>query len=74
VLEQQIPACHVFDQMAARTFYLNFAILFGGVDSNNVGHTMVVVVCQIELFCEIPKCVRSCFCFKVATCQPYVKQ
>jgi hypothetical protein len=40
--------------MAARNIFLNFATLFGGVDSNNVWNTMVVVVCKMELICEKP--------------------
>jgi hypothetical protein len=55
VCKKQIPACHVFDQMVARTFLLNFANLFGGVDLNNVWSIMVVVVCKMVLVCEISK-------------------
>ena len=43
------PACKVFDKMAARTKYLNFAKLFYGDDSNNVWHLLVVLVCKVEL-------------------------
>jgi hypothetical protein len=39
----------VFDEMAARTFLLNFAILFGGVDLNNKWSIVVVVVCKMVL-------------------------
>jgi hypothetical protein len=40
---------------------------FGEVDSYDQRHTMVVVGCKIELICENPNWVRSCFCFMVAT-------
>jgi hypothetical protein len=41
--------------MVARTFLLNFANLFGGVDLNNVWSIMVVVVCKMVLVCEISR-------------------
>jgi hypothetical protein len=45
----------VLDQIAAREKIWNFAKIFGGVDSNNIWNTMVVVVCKMELICEKPK-------------------
>jgi hypothetical protein len=49
----------VFDDMAARKEFSNFAVNFGGVYSNKVWHTMVVVVCKMELVCEISKRAQS---------------
>jgi hypothetical protein len=43
--------------MAARSKLSNFEMNFGGVDSYNILHTMVVVVCKVELVCEISKSV-----------------
>jgi hypothetical protein len=40
--------------MAARDELWNFAMIFGGVDSYIIWHTMVVVVCKIELICKNP--------------------
>jgi hypothetical protein len=40
--------------MAAREIFLNFAKILGGVDSHIIWHTMVVVVCKMELICEKP--------------------
>ena len=48
------PACKVLDEMAARDIFLNFAKIFGGVDSNNVWHKLVVVVCKMVQVCENP--------------------
>jgi hypothetical protein len=45
----QKVAHKVFDQMAAREIFLNFAKIFGGVDSNNIWHKLVVVVCKMKL-------------------------
>jgi hypothetical protein len=42
-------AHQVFDEMAARASLLNFAKLFGGGDSNIIGHMLVVVVCKMKL-------------------------
>jgi hypothetical protein len=39
----------------AREVFSNFAKIFGGVDSNNVWNTMVVVVCKMKLICENSK-------------------
>jgi hypothetical protein len=41
--------------MAARRKISNFEMNFGGVDLDNIWHTMVVVVCKIKLVCEISK-------------------
>jgi hypothetical protein len=41
--------------MAARKEFSNFAEIFGGVPSNNHWHTLVVVVCKMELACDISK-------------------
>jgi hypothetical protein len=38
----------VFDEMAEREKYLNFGKLFIGCDSNNIWHTVVVLVCKME--------------------------
>jgi hypothetical protein len=43
--------------MAARSKLSNFEMNFGGVDSYNIWHTMVVVVCKVELICKNSKCV-----------------
>jgi hypothetical protein len=45
--------------MAARRKFSNFEMNFGGVDWNKVWHTMVVVVCKIELVCKNPKWAQS---------------
>jgi hypothetical protein len=50
-----ILAHKVFDKMAERKEFLNFAKLFGGVDSNIIWHTMVVVGCKVELVCKKTK-------------------
>ena len=44
-----VPACKVFDTMAARTFILNFVKIFYGCDSNNVWHLLVTLVCKMKL-------------------------
>jgi hypothetical protein len=49
------PACKVLDQTAERNKFSNFEMKFGGVDSYNNWHTMVVVVFKIELNCKNPK-------------------
>jgi hypothetical protein len=41
--------------MAARKKFSKFENKIGGVDSYNIWHTMVVVVCKIRLVCEISK-------------------
>jgi hypothetical protein len=43
--------------MAAREKYSNFEMNFGGVDSYNNWHIMVVVGCKVELICKNSKCV-----------------
>jgi hypothetical protein len=43
------PACKMFDRMAARRIFLNFAKPFFGCDSNNVWLLMVVLVCKMKL-------------------------
>jgi hypothetical protein len=40
--------------MTARKNIPKFEMNFGGVDSYNQRHTMVVVGCKIELVCKIP--------------------
>jgi hypothetical protein len=42
----------VFDDMAARAKFLNFAKIFGGVDSKMIWHMLVVVVCKMVQVCE----------------------
>jgi hypothetical protein len=42
----------VFDVMAEREKFLNFSKIFGGVDLNNVGSIMVVVVVRFEVVCK----------------------
>jgi hypothetical protein len=42
-------AHQVFVKMAERTLFLNFAKLFGGCDSINILHMLVVVVCKVKL-------------------------
>jgi hypothetical protein len=42
-------------------------MIFGGVDSYNIWHTMVVVVCKFELICKISKMAQSRICLNVAT-------
>jgi hypothetical protein len=40
--------------MATRALLLNFAKLFGGCDSNNIWHTLMVLVCKMELIWKNP--------------------
>jgi hypothetical protein len=45
--------------MAARNKFWNFAKIFGGVESNIIWHTKVVVVCKMVQVCENPKWTQS---------------
>jgi hypothetical protein len=48
VCQIQFDACQVFDEMAAWDSNSNFAKLFLGSGSNNVWHTVVVLVCKMD--------------------------
>jgi hypothetical protein len=45
--------------MAARKEISNVVNLFGGFETHPQRHTMVVVVCKIELVCKISKSAQS---------------
>jgi hypothetical protein len=51
------PACQVFDQKPEREIFLNFEILFGGLESYIKWSILVVVVMKMELRCKITFCI-----------------
>jgi hypothetical protein len=57
----------VFDKMAEKTLFLNFAKIFGGLQSYINRSRMEVVVVKMVQFCEITKWVESRICFNVTT-------